>query len=166
MARKGRKPPKKWSIHPTQHEAVLDLLSEHELTWRFHPQDAEDVYERKYDTMIMGRFTCRNKQCPKKSWTSRQIAITIRSYGDKRYNARVYHQDCRDCGWICKPILDKTYAERVAYRLMRWSGIDREPPPFSGESIWHEKSLCEGCKHGECKWLGRETVRIPKPAHT
>lgn len=56
---------------------------------------------------------------------------------------------------ISKPILDDSYAERIAYRLRKWSGIELEPPGFSGQSKGpHEKKFCEGCKSGHCPEAG------------
>jgi hypothetical protein len=106
-----------------------------------------------YDTNIMGRFTCHNMACSA-AWTSKQIAITIRRYSNERYNARVYHQSCKRCGTTSEPQLDHSYAERVAYRLKKWCGVQMEVPPFSGESNGpHRRDLCEGCKHSRCSNL-------------
>jgi hypothetical protein len=108
-----------------------------------------------YDTNIMGRFTCRNRACPARVWTSKQIAITIRRYSDNRYNARVYHQSCKSCGTPSKPELDRSYAERVAYRIKKWCGVQMDAPPFSGRSDGpHRSDLCEGCKQGHCSRMG------------
>jgi hypothetical protein len=47
--------------------------------------------------------------------------------------------------------LDGSYAERVVYRLKKWSGIDVEQPFFSDEHNGpHLTALCEGCRNGRC----------------
>ena len=52
---------------------------------------------------------------------------------------------------LSRPILDDSYAERVAYRLKKWCGVELERPEFSGQSKGpHEKKFCEGCKAGHC----------------
>jgi hypothetical protein len=110
---------------------------------------------REHDTGIMGKFTCANQSCPIKACTSKQIAITIREYSGLEYNARVYHQRCKSCNSLSRPELDTSYAERVSYRLAKWSGIDLEEPPYSGHSQKpHQSRLCEGCRHGHC-WQSR-----------
>ena len=158
---KNSKPPrnpksnKKWSMYPSLHTDVSNLLREHGLFFRFNEQDDDKNNNNEYDTNIMGRFTCRNSACSAGTWSSKQIAITIRSYSGQRYNARVYHQSCKSCGMSSKPSLDGSYAERVAYRLKKWSGVQMEVPPFSGRSDGpHRNDLCEGCKQGHCSGMG------------
>lgn len=49
------------------------------------------------------------------------------------------------------PMPDDSYAERVAYRLLKWSGADQERPEYSGGSKGpHRSELCEGCRAGHC----------------
>merc|ERR1712093_619787 len=85
------------------------------------------------------------------SWSSKKITITIRMYSGQRYNARVYHQRCRACQALSRPVLDDSYADRVAYRLLKWCGVEQEIPEFAGESKGpHQQELCEGCKAGHC----------------
>jgi hypothetical protein len=107
------------------------------------------------------------------SQTSHQIATTIRRYPRNRYNARVYHQRCKACSKSnrnsksnsssnlssnsspstpsVQPIVDDSYAERVAYRIKKWCGVRMEPPPFSGRArAPHRRDLCEGCRWGVC----------------
>lgn len=145
---KGRKP---WSMYPRLHNRVLRLLEDEDLFFDFHGVDDSRNCVEQYDTNIMGRFQCGNQACHSDGWSSRKIAITIRMYSDDRYNARVYHQRCESCNWISRPFLDDSYAERVAYRLKKWSGIEVEAPPFFGQSNGpHQSSLCEGCRAGHC----------------
>ena len=137
-------------MHPLRHGEVSALLQEHNLSFRFRASD--DKGNREYDTNIMGRFQCKNLHCTKSGWSSKQIAITIRLYADSQYNAKVYHQSCKSCLTLSEPELDESYAERVAYRLMKWSGLSMESPQYSDKSRGpHERSLCEGCKLGHCK---------------
>ena len=143
--------PKRWSIFPSKHESVSRLVSEAAPRFTFHDIDEDLKSIQTYDTSIMGRFRCYNPSCDTNGWSSKQIAITIRMYPGERYNARVYHQRCAACEMLSKPVLDNSYAERVAYRLQKWCGIEQEQPEFSRESKGpHEKNFCEGCKAGHC----------------
>ncbi|KAF1999570.1 hypothetical protein P154DRAFT_523126 [Amniculicola lignicola CBS 123094] len=143
-------PIKKWSMYPSLDTDVSDLLSEDNLFFSFYEKDDDNSCIDDYDTNIMGQFACTNPACTA-VWTSKQIAITIRRYSNKRYNARVYYQSCKRCRTASEPQLDYSYAERVAYRLKKWSGVQVEPPFFSGQSNGpHMSDLCEGCKEGHC----------------
>jgi Zinc-binding domain len=138
-------------MFPTQHDAVSDLLEEEGIFFTFHTDD-DSRCEKEYDTNIMGRFLCHNNACSARGWSSKVVAITIRMYPGSEYNARVYHQRCKACNKLSKPKLDESYAERVAYRLKKWRGVEMEIPHHYGPSkAPHESSLCEGCKHGHCK---------------
>jgi hypothetical protein len=86
MPPKKLKPTKKWSMYPSLHNDVSDLLREHDLFFQFYEKDDGKSCMNDYDTNIMGRFTCHNRACPARVWTSKQIAITIRRYSDNRYN--------------------------------------------------------------------------------
>ena len=146
-----RAPRPRCSIFPSMHDNVSRLLEVEDLHFTFHDIDEEVDSIRTYDTSIMGRFSCRNQKCQSSGWPSMRIAITIRMYPGERYNARVYHQRCKRCNLLSKPILDDSYAERVAYRLKRWCGVELERPEFSGQSKGpHEEKFCEGCKAGHC----------------
>jgi RNase P subunit RPR2 len=145
--------PKEWSMYPSLHDEVSDLLREQDLSFDFYESDDSDCDED-YDTNIMGRFICRNALCASKGWNSKRTAITIRKYHGDQYNARVYNQSCKACGRLSTPQLDETYAERIAYRIKKWHGVQMEAPPYSGPSgAPHESDLCEGCKHGHCSNL-------------
>lgn len=141
------------SLQPSRHQEVAELLEENNLRFGFHNVDDDNCF-KDYDTNIMGRFVCRNNRCATNGWGSKKIAVTIRLYHGKKYNALVYHQRCRDCNAVSQPILDDTYAERVAYRLKKWSGIHMERPQHKkGNKKPHLSSLCEGCKAGHCSDL-------------
>ncbi|RDL31903.1 Uncharacterized protein BP5553_09305 [Venustampulla echinocandica] len=147
--RKPQQP--KWSMFPLMHDNVAFLLEVEDLHFTFHDLDEDIGSIQTYDTSIMGRFNCRNKRCESNGWSSMRIAITIRMYPGEQYNARVYHQRCIACNLLSKPILDDSYAERVAYRLKKWCGVELELPEFSGQSKGpHAKEFCEGCKAGHC----------------
>ena len=151
MPLKKPKSTKKWSMYPSLHNDVSDLLREHDLYFQFHFKDDGRSCIKDYDTNIMGRFACGNPACAARGWSSKQIAITIRMYSNNRYNARVYHQRCKSCGTSSQPYLNSSYAERVAYRIQKWCGVQTEAPPFSGRSDGpHRSDLCEGCKQGHC----------------
>ena len=142
---------KTWSIHPALHPEVLRLLKADNLTFHFHNIDDQRSCLEDYDTNITANFACKNDTCPSTGWSSKKVATTIRLYADARYNARVYHQRCRRCHWVSRPNLDASYAERVAYRLKKWSGMVMDLPPFSSQSKGpHLSDLCEGCKSGHC----------------
>ncbi|KAF2802200.1 uncharacterized protein BDZ99DRAFT_210939 [Mytilinidion resinicola] len=157
MSTNRRGSTKKWSMYPSLHNDVSDLLREHNLFFQFYDEDDDNSNSctNDYDTTIMGLFICRNRQCPVQIWQSGQIAITIRRYSDMRYNARVYHQSCKSCGTLSRPKLGRSYAERVAYRIKKWCGVQMDAPPFSGRSDGpHRSDLCEGCKQGHCSQTG------------
>jgi hypothetical protein len=149
---KNRKaPPPSWSMYPLMHDEVSRLLQDEGLNFTFHDSDNDKNSIQGYDTSIMGRFECHNRKCRSKGWDSMRIAITIRMYPGKQYNARVYHQRCRMCHLLSEPILDNSYAERIAYRLKKWCGVELEPPKFSGRAEGpHKSNFCEGCKAGHC----------------
>ena len=143
-----------WSLHPELHKGVDALLTEDLLSFEFNEADNENECTDTYDTNIMGVFKCPNKACTTKKWSSKIIAVTIRQYTRNRYNARVYHQRCKKCGYLGCPELNNSYAERVAYRLRKWSGVEMGPPPYSGRQESnrpHQRSLCEGCINGHCR---------------
>lgn len=146
----------KWSMYAALHNDVSRHLRNANLHFNFHQADNSQNCIREHDTNIMGKFTCQNPSCHSRTWSSQKIAITIRMYPRRRYNARVYHQACSTCERPCKPDLDDvSYVERVVYRLKKWSGIQMERPPYSGQSKGppHRSHLCEGCKAGHCGQL-------------
>lgn len=149
--------PHAWSLYPDLHYQVSQLLDEFDLHFTFHDVDDPNPGTREYDSNIMGRFICDNKACDSKGWGSKQVAITIRMYEDKRYNARVYFQRCKSCNRSSKPVLDGSYAERIAYRIKKWNGIKMDTPVYSSDNSKgpHQSKLCEGCKAGQCKFLER-----------
>ncbi|KAK2820058.1 hypothetical protein FQN49_007759, partial [Arthroderma sp. PD_2] len=151
----SRKPKakKKWSMFPSLDDGVSDLLEEYGLYFGFHQaDDAQGCIEEK-NTHIMGRFICHNRACKANGWSSKKIAITIRMYLGDEYNARVYHQRCKSCETLSRPLLDDSYADRVAYRLKVWSGIRMERRKYGGKESKgpHNSHLCEGCKAGVCE---------------
>ncbi|KAF4455862.1 hypothetical protein F53441_1894 [Fusarium austroafricanum] len=133
----------RWSMYPQLHRKVSPLLSKDNLRFRFHNVDDDSTCIKSYDTNVMGRFVCNNRKCANNGWSSKKIAITIRMYDNERYNARVYNQHCKACNSASRPFLDeKSYADRVAYRIKKWSGIKLDPPHYSGEFTGeHEKDL-------------------------
>lgn len=144
---------KSWSMYPALHDSVNHLLKDDGLSFSFFEIDEDRGAIEEYDTNIMGRFECLNKACRQRGWTSKVIAVTIRMYTEQRYNARVYHQCCKSCGSASQPFLDNSYAERLAYRLKKWSGIEMEQPFYNDRESErpHESALCEGCRHGHCR---------------
>jgi hypothetical protein len=151
MPTKKTKSQNPWSLHPSRHRDVLRLLQVSGLSFDFYNVDDPFNSTREYDTNVMGRFPCWNTQCPSKGWSSEMIPVTIRLYLYSRYNVRVYNQRCQACEKMSQPRLDGSYAERVVYRLKKWSGIDVEALFFSGERNGpHLTAFCEGCRNGRC----------------
>lgn len=144
-----------WSMYPGLHESITELLEDDGLIFIFHETDEDKGRVQEYDTNVMGRFLCRNRACATNRWSSKKVAVTIRMYTGNEYNVRVYHQQCRNCRSFSTPLLDGSYAERVAYRLRRWSGVDLIPPPyFESTGPPHESRLCAGCQNGHCRQQG------------
>jgi len=152
---------KSWSMYPALHDSVSRLLEDDDLSFTFFTIDEDKGSIEEYDTNIMGRFKCLNNVCPKAGWGSKMIAITIRMYPEQQYNARVHHQRCKSCGNLSQPSPDDSYAQRIAYRLKKWSGIEMDRPSFTARASQrpHESALCEGCKHGHCK-LGYDIASL------
>jgi hypothetical protein len=136
-------------LHPTIVEAVSTEISS---TW-FNEDDEDDNFDHQRFTHVMGDFKCNNKTCKKKFWNSRKVAIEIKGYNYNGYNAVVYNQRCKSCNWLATFTLDeRSYIERVAYRLKRWAGVDVEAPFFNRiKRLPHEQEYCEGCKRGKCQ---------------
>ena len=138
-------------MYQNLHDDVSRLLEEDDLHFDFHGNDRTETCSKEYDTNIMGRFICRNSACGSKGWSSKKIAITIRMYPGAQYSARVYSQRYQECSILGEPRLDDSYAERVAYRLKKWCGIEMDWPIYLGRSRGpHQSNLCEGCKNGHC----------------
>jgi hypothetical protein len=151
MPAKQNKSQNLWSLHPSRHRDVRRLLQDSGLSFDFYDIDDPFKCTREYDTTVMGRFPCWDTRCTSKGWSSNMILVTIRLYPDSRYNIRVYNQRCQGCGKMSRPRLDGSYTERVVYRLVKWSGINVEPPFFSCEyNRPHLTALCEGCWNGRC----------------
>lgn len=161
-----------WSMYQALHDEISSLLAEADLHFEFYEDDDETRCTRMRDTDIMGRFLCNNGACESKGWSSKMIAITIRLYPEQKYNARVYHQRCKACSSLSRPVLDQSYAERIVYWIKKWNGIRVERPPSSGESRGpHNRQLCEGCRAGHCSksgedWATRLEMFVPpKPIY-
>lgn len=154
-----RKPIATWSMYQDLHAQVSSLLVEADLHFEFNDDDDETSYTRVRDTNIMGRFMCHNRACSAHGWSSNMIAITIRLYAGQKYNARIYHQRCKACSWLSRPVLDHSYAERIVYWIKQWNGVRVERPPVSRDSRGpHNRQLCEGCKAGHCSQSGEDWV--------
>jgi DNA-directed RNA polymerase subunit RPC12/RpoP len=81
---------KGWSMHPSLHDDVSQLLVADGLRIKFHATGGFQDCIEYYDTNIMGRFNCAYAACPVQKWSSKMIAITIRLYRDQQYNAVVW----------------------------------------------------------------------------
>ncbi|KAI0205183.1 zinc-binding domain-containing protein [Astrocystis sublimbata] len=142
------------SMHPSRHARVVELLSANNLAVDFYDEDTDNGVKESRETAVMGKFRCHNPKCESKGWGSKRIAMTIRMYDEQRYNAKVYHQRCKSCGLLGKPILDEnTYEERVTYWLKKWNGIQVKRPNSSGgdeNDKPHRKDLCVACERRCC----------------
>lgn len=153
MASRRKKTAKSCSLYPDLHDGVETFLKEDDLSLAFHPVDDNETAIEWYSTCVMGQFLCQKASCSSNGWFSKKIAIRIRMYAGGRYNARIYHQRCQQCNSLSRPKLDaESYAERVSYRLKKWSDVDVKPPPYGGKKGKpHRSELCEGCKVGDCE---------------
>lgn len=142
---------------PAFHSDIMDAVSaEIPSVWFCDINDNLQT-TNEYDTNIMGSFTCNNRACAKKTWTSKKVAILIRGYPANGYNAEVFNQRCKSCNHLGQPIVDKqSYVDRVVYRLKKWANVPVELPYYEGVSnmMPHESELCEGCMRGLCQKKG------------
>ncbi|TLD09495.1 hypothetical protein PspLS_11890 [Pyricularia sp. CBS 133598] len=149
-------------IYPKLHQDILQAMPENvTIVW----EDSLDERARprnQWVTNVMGRFTCRNRQCASGGWFSRTVGIWIRQFRGGRYNAIVYSQECELCGWLGWLTLDRgSYIERVAYWLKKWAGVPVEPPPHREKrGPPHKQELCEGCRRGFCFTKSRSGLAI------
>jgi hypothetical protein len=157
MARKKSSKPKGESrtsfMFPSLHQKVMEAVTDEIASAWFHPNDTDTDSNNNYSTNVMGRFKCNNDACFKSGWGSKMITILIRGYPGNGYNAVVFNQRCKSCNQLGTLTLDeKSYVERVAYRVKKWAGIPTEQPFYlSRNGPPHESSLCEGCKRGVCR---------------
>lgn len=156
---KKRKPIATWSTYKDLHDEVSSLLAAADLHYEFYENDDDANSTEMRDTNIMGCFVCNNRACRAHGWSSKMIAITIRLFPAQKYNARVYHQRCKFCRWLSRPVLDRSYAQRIDYWIRKWNGIRVETPPISRQAKGpHNRQLCEGCKAGHCSQSGEDWV--------
>ncbi|KIX98871.1 uncharacterized protein Z520_05332 [Fonsecaea multimorphosa CBS 102226] len=142
-------------MFPELHEDIENAIS-HNLTvkWVFRSKDDRNAH-REYSTHVMGRFRCTNRSCDMSGWASKKVAILIRGYASNGYNAVVFNQRCKTCDTLGSLTLDeKSYIERVAYRIQKWAGVEVEQPHYvSKKGLPHRQELCEGCKRGICRQM-------------
>jgi hypothetical protein len=142
-------------MFPSLHDEVENVLSDSIVPkpWFNHAGENQQAIDE-YSTNIMGRFECRNRACPQKGWGSKMIGIVIHRFPNNGYNAVVFKQRCKSCTKLGTLRLnEKSYVERVTYRLRKWAGIRMERPEYNGDNGGpeHENLLCEGCKRGYCQ---------------
>lgn len=104
-----------WSMYQALHNKISSLLVKAGLHFEFYKDNDKTKYTRMRDTNIIGRFLCNKRAYKSKRWSSKMIAITIRLYPEQKYNARVYHQHCKTCSSLSRPVSDQSYTERIAY---------------------------------------------------
>ncbi|KAF4454074.1 hypothetical protein F53441_3359 [Fusarium austroafricanum] len=142
----------KSSMYPELHSYVALSLEEDDPVYTFREQYQKTDIKRVFDTKVIGKFFCHRSQCGNREWHSNSIAIRIREYHGNQYNVQVYHQQCSKCKKPTRAKLDKPiYADRVAYRIKKWNGIEAEQLKLDVETNGaHRAELCERCQKGHC----------------
>jgi hypothetical protein len=139
-------------MFPLLHQHVVNAVSDKIASTWFHQNDSDTDSNNERSTHVMGKFKCNNNACSKGGWASKKVTIFIRGYPRNGYNAVVFNQRCKSCNRLGTLTLDeKSYVDRVAYRLKKWAGVPMEPQdhaPKGGPP--HESNFCEGCKKGVC----------------
>jgi len=140
-------------MFPSLHEAVRLAVSDETPSVWFNTNHKDDDWDHNHHTNIMGKFKCSNKKCLSRGWSSKKIAIWIRGYANRGYNALVFNQRCNSCDELGRMTLKKdTYVDRVSYWLRIWAGLPVERREFTGErGLPHDCEHCEGCRLGHCK---------------
>ncbi|KAK3350353.1 zinc-binding domain-containing protein [Lasiosphaeria hispida] len=144
------------------HEVVRSAVGKAIPSLWFNQEDTEDDLNKEYDTSVMGKFACTNRNCHRPGWSSKMVPVWTRLYGGHRrdgYNAMVFNQRCSSCDCLGTLTLDEqSYVERVSYRLRKWVGAAVKPPLYTwGSRAPHVEKRCEGCKQGHCSQSqGRE----------
>ncbi|KAF1975974.1 hypothetical protein BU23DRAFT_457231 [Bimuria novae-zelandiae CBS 107.79] len=140
-------------VYPRWNKAVSTAVSPYIGRVYFHPGVTDRDAIREHETHVMGKFTCSDKSCKMKAWSSKMISIVIQKYPGNEYNAIIYNQRCKKCNNLGCLHLDKEcYIERVAYRLKQWAGLMMEKPYYAEKKgPPHKSKLCEGCKRGVCR---------------
>jgi hypothetical protein len=77
----------------------------------------------------------------------------MRGYQENGYNAVVFNQRCKLCDRLGTLTLDeRSYIDRVAYRLKKWAGIQLERQYYAQiQGLPHKTDLCQGCTSGVCQ---------------
>ena len=140
-------------MFPSLHQDVVNAVSDEITSTWFHDKDSDRDSNNEYSTHVMGKFNCNNNACSTDGWGSKKVAILIRGYPMNGYNAVVFNQRCRACNRLGTLVLDeKSYVDRVAYRLKKWAGIQIEQRYYAPkEGLPHARNLCEGCRRGVCR---------------
>ena len=140
-------------MFPLLHQDVVNAVSDDITSPGFYKINSDRDSDNRYSTHVMGKFKCSNNTCSADGWTSKKVAILIRSYTGNRYNAEVFNQRCKVCNLLGTLTLDETsYVDRIAYRIKKWAGVPMDQQSFGSiEGPPHEKALCEGCKRGVCQ---------------
>lgn len=149
-----------FQMYPSLHQPVASTLASHAIPIQFHNANSDEGTVNRYSTFVMGSFACENNVCPGGVWLSGKITILIRKYPGNEYNAVVYKQRCRYCKRLGRLDLDEqSYTDRVAYRLMKWAGMELDRPAHGGKTTKpHRSDLCEGCKRGVCEEGNRQDI--------
>lgn len=157
MAKKPTTPKRKPGttyMFPWLHKDISKAISAAGVSSRWvDKKGSKNDPEEEYPTNVMGKFKCTNDACKSPGWGSKTVSILIRKYPGNGYNAVIFNQRCKECDTLGELTLDKdSYVERVAYRLMKWAGVQMERPHYTAkEGPPHERKLCEGCKRGYCQ---------------
>jgi hypothetical protein len=146
---------------PELHEKIAEAVSPEITSAWFQSNDREES-DNEHLTCVVGSFTCNNRACKKRSWTSGVVSTQIRGYARNGYSAVVFNQRCKACDKLGTLAMDETtYVERVAYRIKKWAGFRVESPGYIRNSKGpHEERLCEGCKRGTCPYTAKQDSQL------
>jgi hypothetical protein len=113
--------------------------------------DDDNNFDHEWFNHVMDRFMCNNTACKKRYRNSRKVSIEIRGYDDNGYSATVFNQRCKSCDQLGTfELNERFYIEWVAYRLIKWAGVEMEASPSRRiEGPSHEWTFCEGCIRGK-----------------
>ncbi len=130
---------------PSLHQRLLRAVADDIPSPRFMTRNSDKDFIHRYETHVMGVFTCTNVDCSGASWASKKVAIVIRGYPDNRCNAVIFNQRCHVCNELGSLSIDKDSYEvgrrpngttalsrRKGYRIReisvrdaRWAAVGR-----------------------------------------
>ncbi|KAK5202611.1 hypothetical protein LTR41_011643 [Exophiala xenobiotica] len=134
------------------HQDVVDAVSHSMASIWFCESNSDGGSNNKYTTPRYGEFRCMKGTSGTNGWSSKKVAILIRGYAENGYNTMVFNQRCRTCDQLGTLSLDeKSYVERVAYRIQKWAGVQVGQPyygskggkPHSPSATFGQYGICD-----------------------